>query len=110
MDEKRSADDAFFESCALRMQKIPPKLRAYLQLQISQLFLNAENYSDPQLPQLPITPLPITHQQPVGQYRQHNLAPVPQHSYQSTSQTPQQGMMLTGDIISDAMNLSNMQC
>ncbi|XP_025093730.1 transcription factor Adf-1-like isoform X1 [Pomacea canaliculata] len=48
-------EDAFFKSCALRAKKLPFQTRSFLQLQITQLFVNAEN---PELPPIPITPLP----------------------------------------------------
>ena len=54
LKEKRSVADAFFESCALRMEKLPQKIQSFVQLQISQIFINAEN---PTL-QMQITPLP----------------------------------------------------
>ena len=51
----RDADDMFFDSCALRCKKLPATTRSFLQLQVSQLFFNAEN---PHMPQVQITPLP----------------------------------------------------
>ena len=39
----KTAEDLFFDSCALRMQKLSPAKKSLLQLQISQLFYNAEN-------------------------------------------------------------------
>ena len=53
----KDADDMFFDSCALRFKKLPATTRSFLQLQVSQLFFNAEN---PQMPQVQITPLPPT--------------------------------------------------
>ncbi|KAL8613711.1 hypothetical protein ACOMHN_029803 [Nucella lapillus] len=53
--EDSDGDEAFFESCALRIKKMPAQTRSFLKLQISQLFVNAEN---PYIPPLPITPLP----------------------------------------------------
>ena len=55
IEEDNTVEDAFFQTCALRMKKLPAATKSYLQLQITQLFANAEN---PQLPPLPITPLP----------------------------------------------------
>ena len=54
-ETKGGAEEAFFESCAFRMKRLPLQTRSFLQLQISQLFVNAEN---PGLPPVPITPLP----------------------------------------------------
>ncbi len=53
-DDKR-VEDVFFETCTLRMRNLPPSTKSMLQLQISQLFFNAEN---PDLPPVAITPLP----------------------------------------------------
>ncbi|KAL5014359.1 hypothetical protein ScPMuIL_008629 [Solemya velum] len=39
---EKTAEDLFFESCALRMKKLPAATKSLLQLQISQLFYNAE--------------------------------------------------------------------
>ena len=55
MNEEKTVEDVFFETCVLRMKKLPPTTQSFIQLQISQLFVNAEN---PQLPPIPITPLP----------------------------------------------------
>ena len=52
---EKSETDYFFESCSTRIKKFPPSTQSYLQLQIQQLFLNAEH---PQLTPVPITPLP----------------------------------------------------
>ena len=58
-DTQESAEDAFFECCAIRSQKLSPTIRSYIQLQITQIFLNAENTN---LPPVPITPLPTMYQ------------------------------------------------
>ena len=55
LSQSRTAEKAFFDSCALRMEKLPTPTKSILQLQICQLFFNAEN---PDLPPVPITPLP----------------------------------------------------
>ncbi|XP_059173931.1 uncharacterized protein LOC131954339 isoform X2 [Physella acuta] len=51
----KSAARAFFESCAMRMEKLPVRCQSYLQLQVSQLFFNAEN---PDVPPVDIIPIP----------------------------------------------------
>ncbi|CAL1526524.1 unnamed protein product [Lymnaea stagnalis] len=51
----RSAAQVFFESCALRMEKLSPRHQSFLQLQVSQLLFNAEN---PDVTPLAIIPLP----------------------------------------------------
>ncbi|KAK7087675.1 uncharacterized protein [Littorina saxatilis] len=51
----RSAEHVFFDSYALRMANLPHETRSYLQLQISQLFFNAEN---PGRPPVPVISLP----------------------------------------------------
>lgn len=51
----KDQEDVFFESCALRMKKMDPQTKSYLQLQISTLFCNAENQDRPPIP---ISPLP----------------------------------------------------
>ena len=61
---QKTPEDACFENCALRMKALPPQVKSFLQLQISQLFFNAEN---PNL-QVPITPLPTTPQQHITQH------------------------------------------
>ena len=55
MNQEKTVEDVFFETCVLRMKKLPPTTQSFIQLQISQLFVNAEN---PQLPPIQITPLP----------------------------------------------------
>ena len=116
----KTAEDVFFESCALRIKKLPPSVRSFLQLQISQLFINAEN---PQL-QIPITPLPATQQQP--QQQQHDDSqvqlgcntPAPTQNAHCESQVyvqygsspvSEQGIMYTPtpQIISTAMAIAN---
>ena len=52
---QKDADDVFYESCALRSKKLPATTRSFLQLQVSQLFFNAEN---PLMLPVQITPLP----------------------------------------------------
>ena len=79
LNEKRSVADAYFESCALRMEKLPQEMQSFVQLQISQIFINAEN---PTL-QLPITPLPYH----ITNIQQHITTP---RSYDNTgNNTPQ---------------------
>uniref|UniRef100_A0A2C9LGF4 MADF domain-containing protein n=1 Tax=Biomphalaria glabrata TaxID=6526 RepID=A0A2C9LGF4_BIOGL len=51
----RSATQIFFDSCALRLEKLPARTQSFLQFQIAQLFFNAEN---PDLNPVPIMPLP----------------------------------------------------
>ncbi len=55
MNQEKTVEEVFFETCILRMKKLPSTTKSFVQLQISQLFINAEN---PHLPQIPITPLP----------------------------------------------------
>ena len=55
MNQEKTAEEVFFETCILRMKKLPSTTQSFIQLQISQLFVNDEN---PQLPPIPITPLP----------------------------------------------------
>ena len=52
---ERDPEQLLFDSFALRMKKLPKQVQSFIQLQISQLFFNAEN---PDLPPIPITPLP----------------------------------------------------
>ena len=51
----KSAAQSFFESCALKKEKLPQETQAFFQLQVMQLFFNTEN---PHLLPIPITPLP----------------------------------------------------
>ncbi|XP_013083268.2 uncharacterized protein LOC106068451 isoform X2 [Biomphalaria glabrata] len=51
----RSATQIFFDSCTLRLEKLPARTQSFLQFQIAQLFFNAEN---PDLNPVPIMPLP----------------------------------------------------
>ena len=41
MNQEKTVEEVFFETCVLRMKKLPSK--SFMQLQISQLFVNAEN-------------------------------------------------------------------
>ena len=41
MNEEKTVEDVFFETCVLRMKKLPPTTQSFIQLQISQLFVNA---------------------------------------------------------------------
>lgn len=65
----RDPEDLQFSCFAMRLKKLPSQIQSLVQLQISQLFFNAENRD---LPPVPITPLP-----PV----------VPQAHYQSQAST-----------------------
>lgn len=131
MKEEKTVEDVFFETCVLRMKKLPATMQSFLQLQISQLFLNAEN---PQLPQLPITPLPLPPHQPQMNYFGSSAAqgqsdsrggffpqdgppnPNTQHGSGAIYSTGQvnnsaQDMVYhqgTGDIVSNAINIANM--
>ncbi|KAI8738685.1 transcription factor Adf-1 isoform X2 [Biomphalaria glabrata] len=51
----RSATQIFFDSCTLRLERLPARTQSFLQFQIAQLFFNAEN---PDLNPVPIMPLP----------------------------------------------------
>lgn len=50
-----SSVDAFFEFCRLRMRNLDPALQSTRQMQVSQLFYNAEN---PEMPSQLMVPLP----------------------------------------------------
>ena len=95
--QDRTAEDAFFESCSIRMRNLPPQSRSYLQLQISQLFFNAEN---PQLPPVQVTPKPPN---PIASH------PTPTYSnqdfYPNYQYTP--GPTSSGSLIGKAMNIAN---
>ena len=127
--EQRAVEDVFFETCALRMKKLPATMKSFLQLQITQLFLNAEN---PQLPQIPITPLPTQQPQinaycgpsaahgshPQGGFFEQNesLNPNTQSGLNVIYSTAQvnnstQGIVHdkgSGDLVCTALNLANM--
>lgn len=45
---QKTPEDAFFESCAMRVKCLPPTVRSIIQMQVQQLLYNAEN---PMLPQ-----------------------------------------------------------
>ena len=55
MNQEKPVEEVFCETCVLRMKKLPSTTKSFIQLQISQQFVNAE---DLQLPPIPITPLP----------------------------------------------------
>ena len=59
-----SAEDVFFDSCKIRIAKLDPASRAALQIQITQLFYNAEN---PTLPAQSVMELPRQPQLQVSQ-------------------------------------------
>ena len=52
---QKTVEDAFFESCAIRMKALPASVKSVLQLQTSQLFFNAEN-QDTQVPIMTLPP------------------------------------------------------
>ena len=52
---QKSPEDAFFESCALRVKQLPSQIRSIVQVQVQQLLYNAEN---PHLPPQVLVPLP----------------------------------------------------
>ena len=84
--KERSAQQLLFDSYAFRTEKLPIHIQSLLQLQLSQLFFNAEN---PNMPQVPITPLV---QQPAA-------------TTYMMGESSASGM--TGDIIANAMNIAN---
>ena len=55
MNQEKTVKEVYFEICVLQMKKLQSTTKSFIQLQISQLFVNAEN---PQLPQIPTTTLP----------------------------------------------------
>lgn len=56
--DERDEIDSFFESCTLRVRKLTPQFRSFVQYQISQILFNAEN---PQMQQ-PLMQLPVSQQ------------------------------------------------
>ena len=57
-----SPEGLFFEHCAKRMKSLQDNVKGALQIQIQQLFFNAEN---PDAPPLPIMPLPLQQRRPL---------------------------------------------
>ena len=57
-NNEADAYDLFFQSCAKQVKELPPRMKAYVQLQVSQLLFNVENNSFPSSPVFPqCTPL-----------------------------------------------------
>ena len=55
---QKSPEDAFFESCALRVKQLPSHIRSIIQVQVQQLLYNAENpHLPPSSPGAIATPL-----------------------------------------------------
>ena len=55
MNQEKPVEEVFFETCVLRMKKLPSTTKSFIQLQISQEFVNVDNLP---LPPIPIAPLP----------------------------------------------------
>lgn len=71
---EKTAEDLFFESCSLRMKKLTAASKSLLQLQISQLFYNAEI----QQLQPNLQPVSITHTEPVPRVNNDEQPPTDQ--------------------------------
>lgn len=103
-------EDCFFDMCAMRVKKISPRIRSYLQLQIIQLIMNAEHLlptedvSNIWLPHIPVAIVPTSLVR----------IPQPEPPHQHQPQPPAQpysemhNYECTGKVISDALNISNM--
>ncbi|XP_041366613.1 uncharacterized protein LOC121381391 isoform X2 [Gigantopelta aegis] len=76
---ERSAEDLLFENYAIRMKRLPKATQSLVQLQLSQIFFNAEN---PDIPDIPVTTL--RHDNTVHQ--QHGTMYDQQHSQYETGE------------------------
>ena len=125
MNQEKPVEEVFFETCVLQMNKRPSTTTSFMQLQISQQFVHAENL---QLPPIPITPLPTNMPQinaycgqsaSQGGNHTHNVffpnnEPLGSnfhsgfrlHSAQNMAYTKEYGE--SGDIVSTALNIANM--
>ena len=102
--EPKSPEEVFFDSCALKIKQLPQQTRSFLQLQISQLFFNAEN---PNIHPVPITPLPSAPIQPsLAQFQPHQYM-CPTFDSQSASHGVTSTCTTTSGIISAAMHMAN---
>ncbi|KAI0223772.1 hypothetical protein LSAT2_025097 [Lamellibrachia satsuma] len=86
---QKDADDVFYESCALRSKKLPATTQSFLQLQVSQLFFNAEN---PLMLPVQITPVPPAQLVPAPG-PSHVLAHSQQLVYEHTDGSSEQLML-----------------
>lgn len=76
---KRDPEDAFFESCSLRVKKLPTAVRGLIQVQISEILYHAETQAALEA-QTNLQPSNQDVQQPSFQTQQKALSPVPQQS------------------------------
>lgn len=82
----RMKEQLFFDHCAERMMELPPKIRSTLQMQIMQLFYNAENVDEGiSVPLVPLHPQP---QMQVGNFQPCNYTPSLTSSDDSRPTTP----------------------
>lgn len=116
---QKTVEECFFDTCVLRMQKLPEATRSLLQLQISQIFFNAENPN--------LTPVSLTNQQPQQFYQSNQMhqysnnaiqyQPVPSPTFHQNNQSDNHAQYeeLPGpssqcqntNIIAQAMNIAN---
>ena len=92
----QSEENLFFSSCAERMKKLPGNIKNVLQIQIQQLFYNAESTDGSQMA---IMPLP--HEQPSQINRSVISSQVPPTQHQSQSEVP------NSQVFSSAMSVLN---
>jgi hypothetical protein len=58
---ERSAEDVFFENCVMRVKKLDPIIRSYVNLQVSCIIFNAENpRAQVNIPELPPNIVPVS--------------------------------------------------
>lgn len=97
-----------FERYALRMKKLHDEIQTFVQLQLSQIFFNAENRNLPTVPvtQLPPVPSPHATSSQTGPY--HPLGEI-QHEQFMPLQTPESNIQTessTSEILSTAIQLT----
>lgn len=112
--EETTQEDMFFRMCALRVKKIDQRLKMVLQLQITNLIMNAET---PHLTPWEIPPLPTIQnlssrrsQQPQQPQQQQQQLQQPQQSQQHQGYYDNMQMHNrydAGSLISQSLDISN---
>lgn len=82
----RTKEQHFFDHCAERIMEFPPKIRSTLQMQIMQLFYNAEHVDEGL--SVPLVPLRAQRPMPVNGFHHLNYTPSLTSSDESRPATP----------------------
>lgn len=100
----KTAEDCFFEGCAIRIRKLNNDVKSLLQLQISQLFFNAEN---PKLSPQIITPLPYHTNLPSSPHDHDYISNI-NNGWNMARDIQENDPILTGDVVVDSMRYAQL--